>query len=78
MGVNLKRTQQPAPNGADIEANPASRSELTVMFPLKPEREEIIGKAAYYRAEQRGFAPGSELDDWLAAEQELLRQERAL
>ena len=27
--------------------------------------------AAFYRAEARGFAPGGELDDWLAAEREL-------
>jgi len=26
--------------------------------------------AAFFRAEARGFAPGMELDDWLAAEQE--------
>ena len=27
-----------------------------------------IAVAAYYRAESRGFAPGCELEDWLAAE----------
>ncbi|HEY8507133.1 MAG TPA: DUF2934 domain-containing protein [Steroidobacteraceae bacterium] len=27
--------------------------------------------AAYFRAERRGFAPGHELDDWLAAEREI-------
>ena len=31
-----------------------------------------IARAAYYLAEQRGFAPGHELDDWLAAERQLL------
>ena len=33
-------------------------------------RYECIAAAAYQRAERRGFAPGGELDDWLAAEQE--------
>lgn len=33
-------------------------------------RYERIAEAAYRRAEQRGFAPGGELDDWLAAERE--------
>jgi DUF2934 family protein len=28
-----------------------------------------IATAAYYLAEQRGFAPGHELEDWLTAEQ---------
>jgi len=32
------------------------------------ERQATIAREAYYRAEQRGFAPGHELDDWLAAE----------
>lgn len=31
----------------------------------------MIQKAAYLRAERRGFAPGFELDDWLAAENEI-------
>lgn len=31
-------------------------------------RHEMIATAAYYIAEQRGFAPGHELADWRAAE----------
>jgi hypothetical protein len=31
-----------------------------------------IAKAAYLRAERRRFAPGHELDDWLAAESEVI------
>lgn len=34
--------------------------------------EEMIAVAAYFRAEQRGFAPGDELDDWFQAEAEYL------
>ncbi|MEA3192396.1 MAG: hypothetical protein QOD26_729 [Betaproteobacteria bacterium] len=36
--------------------------------------EEIRAKiaiAAYYLAERRGFNPGADLEDWLAAEAEL-------
>lgn len=33
-------------------------------------RHHWISVAAYYRSEARGFAPGLELDDWLAAERE--------
>lgn len=32
------------------------------------DRLEYIAKAAYYRAEARGFVPGMEMDDWLQAE----------
>jgi hypothetical protein len=34
-------------------------------------REASIATAAYYRAERRGFLPGYELEDWLAAEREV-------
>ncbi|MGA2341942.1 MAG: DUF2934 domain-containing protein [Steroidobacteraceae bacterium] len=32
-----------------------------------------IALAAYFRSEQRGFAPGYELEDWLAAERDVNR-----
>lgn len=39
--------------------------------PARSDREEWIRVAAYFEAERRGFAPGHELDDWLAAEREI-------
>jgi hypothetical protein len=41
------------------------------MTPEERERLETIAVAAYFRAEKRGFAPGHEIDDWLAAEREI-------
>ncbi|HEY8537269.1 MAG TPA: DUF2934 domain-containing protein [Steroidobacteraceae bacterium] len=35
------------------------------------ERELRIAELAYSKAQQRGFAPGRELDDWLEAEREI-------
>jgi hypothetical protein len=35
------------------------------------EREAMIGEAAYFRSAHRGFEPGHEVDDWLAAEAEI-------
>lgn len=35
------------------------------------DRRRLIAEAAYFRAEQRGFVPGYELADWLAAEIEI-------
>ncbi len=32
----------------------------------------MISQAAYYKAEQRGFIPGYEEEDWLEAENEIL------
>jgi Protein of unknown function (DUF2934) len=35
------------------------------------ERHRRIAEAAYYRAERRGFTPGDEEEDWIAAEREI-------
>jgi hypothetical protein len=35
------------------------------------DRRQMIAEAAYLRAEKRGFAPGGEVEDWLAAETEV-------
>ena len=41
---------------------------------VTPERRlQMIAEAAYFRAEARGFAPGHEMEDWLAAEAEVDR-----
>jgi hypothetical protein len=34
----------------------------------------LIARAAYFRAEKRGFKAGHELEDWLAAEAEVDQQ----
>ena len=44
--------------------------------PRKPAQNltKLIEEAAYYKAAQRGFTPGHELDDWVAAEAEVRRR----
>jgi len=37
-------------------------------------REALIAEKAYFRAQSRGFEPGHEQEDWLAAEAEVDRQ----
>lgn len=44
--------------------------------PSGSELQAWIAEAAYYRAERRGFEPGFETDDWLAAETEVLARVR--
>jgi hypothetical protein len=39
--------------------------------PETVERSSKIAIAAYFIAEKRGFAPGHELEDWLAAEAQI-------
>jgi hypothetical protein len=39
---------------------------------LEPlDREAMIAESAYFRSAHRGFEPGHEVDDWLAAESEI-------
>jgi hypothetical protein len=40
------------------------------------DHQATIALAAYFIAEKRGFEPGHELDDWLAAETELAQTEQ--
>lgn len=37
----------------------------------------MIAEAAYYRAQERGFAPGLEAQDWRDAEAEVMQRLRA-
>jgi hypothetical protein len=48
-----------------------------VTEPGEAQHKALIAEAAYHRAEKRGFAPGQELDDWLAAEKEIEALTRA-
>jgi Protein of unknown function (DUF2934) len=43
---------------------------VETIVPAKP-REALIAERAYFRAERRGFEPGHEGEDWLAAEAEV-------
>ena len=53
-------------------AKPPAQSPAPPRLDLSPEaRRAMIAQAAYLRAEQRGFAPGCETDDWLLAEAEV-------
>lgn len=67
----------PAPVVDKTPSRPASprKSPPVVMPPraqLTPEaRHALIAEAAYLRAERRGFEPGRETEDWLAAEVEV-------
>jgi Protein of unknown function (DUF2934) len=55
-------------SAADVTATTLERREIPS---FSESREARIAEAAYWRAEQRGFAAGHELDDWLAAERQI-------
>ena len=52
---------------------PRTRKVAAKAAPAGPDRVLMVAEAAYFRAERRGFLPGGELEDWLAAEAEVER-----
>ena len=59
-------TPQPPAAATQAVAESSSASQLS-----PGDRYRQISVFAYYKAEQRGFAPGHMWDDWLAAEREI-------
>jgi hypothetical protein len=57
----------------DVETPIKPETRATLNFAASEKRHALICEAAYFRAERRGFCPGQELDDWLAAESEIDR-----
>jgi hypothetical protein len=57
-------TQVPADNR--IES-----SSVVAGSPSWTDRQVRISQLAYYKAQQRGFAPGHDWEDWFAAEREV-------
>lgn len=49
----------------------AVESAVPAPFTGPEQRAALIAEAAYFRAEKRGFAPGHDTEDWLAAEAEV-------
>ena len=47
---------------------------VSVMSRHHEDRRASIAEAAYFRAQLRGFEPGHEVEDWLAAEEEVDRR----
>ena len=71
-GRRTRRRQTPD-KFAESDSRLAGHAEIARMAEAEAghrqmERRAMIADAAYFRAEKRGFEPGHELDDWLAAE----------
>ena len=47
------------------------KTDGTPFEPSPAERERMVAEAAYFLAERRGFAPGSEASDWREAESQI-------
>lgn len=70
------RATPPRPRRKQVVAERTAAAESAQKVPSTTSvadaaRQKMISEAAYYRAQRRGFEPGRELDDWLAAEAEI-------
>lgn len=52
-------------------AGPVEQAVAYPTFVDPQQRAALIAQAAYFRALDRGFVPGHEVEDWLAAEAEV-------
>ena len=68
-----KRVIHAAPGSLAREAfeEEVAEEEKNDIPPPASELRKMVAVAAYYRSSRRGFEPGHELEDWLAAENEI-------
>ncbi len=66
-----RRATTVGPAAASGTASDAASGAVTGITVSEDARRAMIAQAAYLRAERRGFAPGGEEEDWLAAEAEV-------
>jgi len=50
---------------------PVTKTSSLEQSKKKEEQQNMISETAYYRAENRGFVPDHELEDWLEAEKQV-------
>lgn len=68
------RTARKATPKPDIKAEAPRKANNLHSEMSADETRRLIAEAAYYRAKQRGFAPGYELEDWVEAESEIMER----
>jgi hypothetical protein len=70
--LNSASDQPPAQPGTPpchgFGGHPHPSSDRALRYISPEDRQQLIARLAYQNAERRGFAPGGELEDWMAAE----------
>jgi hypothetical protein len=70
--THLERAAEAAAQGGGEKQSGLRGSFASCIAPhISENRHACIAKGAYFYAKYRGFAPGHELDDWLAAENDV-------
>jgi hypothetical protein len=71
LGKSANRARSPGGTPKAIETRRIKDISVTVTSRHYEDRHASIALAAYFRSESRGFTPGHEVEDWLAAEEEV-------
>jgi hypothetical protein len=66
----MSRPKNPE-SSAPAKRSPRKRAAVVAEPAYPTQRAALIARAAYFRAQNRGFVPGHEQADWLAAEAEV-------
>jgi hypothetical protein len=77
VAVAREERDRPTPDvlvNKSVVMEKKSVSTLDGAAPMPQDRQERIALAAYYMAERRGFEPGHEIEDWLAAETQVANE----
>jgi hypothetical protein len=68
--ASVPKIEKPASKHTETVASAPKKSVKKITVSPE-ERYKMVAEAAYYRAEQRGFATGHETEDWNASEAEI-------
>lgn len=69
--ASTRTAGKPNTAGSRITRKTKKQGSGTLSETFAIDRHRMIAEAAYSLAEQRGFQPGQEIPDWLAAEKEI-------
>ncbi len=71
MNSAIQQTNSTTKNTTNTKRKSSSKSNRAKSEANGENRDSHIAVSAYYKAQARGFKPGNELADWLAAEAEV-------
>lgn len=75
--ANMKERRKTPRRASNATAKPDTKAAAPMTSSVRAEvsseeARRLIAEAAYYRAKQRNFEPGHELEDWVEAESEVM------
>lgn len=70
--IKKPRARKVAPDAEPVEPVPAAAPQGASTERTTEELNHMIATTAYFLAEERGFTPGHELEDWLEAERRVI------